>query len=279
MTPTTEIMWMWAAVSVYAASAALFIIGFVFKKERAALAGLVVAAAGLVPHIAATAGRWVRLGHGPYLGFYEVISSYALVGVVIFALLVWRFKQLRALGVVLMPIAFLVLGGAMLAPKSELAVTPMLASYWLVVHVAFAKLSYGSFITSFGLAVVYLARSRRPEGALATRFSKLPRQDVIDDLIFKFIAAGFIFLGIMIAAGAIWANESWGRYWGWDPIETWSLISWLCYAVILHLRLTMGWKGDRFAWAAVAGLPVNLFAVVGVAIVYNSIHGAYMTGY
>ncbi len=279
MIANTEILIMWATVTCYALAAALFIIGFVFKKPKVTTAALIVTVAGLAPHIAAMAGRWVRLGHGPYLGFYEVISSYAFFGVLIFALLVWRFKTLRQLGVILMPIAFLVLGGAMLAPKSELAVTAKLASYWLAVHVSFAKLSYGSFITSFGLAVVLLARELRPNGAFAARLAKLPPQDVVEDLMFKFVAAGFIFLGIMIAAGAVWANEAWGRYWGWDPIETWSLISWLCYAIVLHLRLTMGWKGTKFAWAVVAALPVNLFAVVGVAIVYNSIHGAYMTGY
>jgi cytochrome c-type biogenesis protein CcsB len=279
MSPNTEILIMWATVTGYAIAAALFIIGFVFKKPKVTTAAVIVTVAGLVPHVVAMAGRWVRLGHGPYLGFYEVISSYAFFGVLIFAVLVWRFKSLRQLGVVLMPIAFLVLGGAMLAPKSELAVTAKLASYWLAVHVSFAKLSYGSFITSFGLAIVLLARELRPNGGFAARLVKLPPQDVIEDLMFKFVAAGFIFLGIMIAAGAVWANEAWGRYWGWDPIETWSLISWLCYAVVLHLRLTMGWKGTKFAWAVVAALPVNLFAVVGVAIVYNSIHGAYMTGY
>jgi cytochrome c-type biogenesis protein CcsB len=279
MSPNTEILIMWATVTGYAIAAALFIIGFVFKKPKVTTAAVIVTVAGLVPHVVAMAGRWVRLGHGPYIGFYEVISSYAFFGVLIFAVLVWRFKSLRQLGVVLMPIAFLVLGGAMLAPKSELAVTAKLASYWLAVHVSFAKLSYGSFITSFGLAIVLLARELRPNGGFAARLVKLPPQDVIEDLMFKFVAAGFIFLGIMIAAGAVWANEAWGRYWGWDPIETWSLISWLCYAVVLHLRLTMGWKGTKFAWAVVAALPVNLFAVVGVAIVYNSIHGAYMTGY
>lgn len=279
MTDSIEIMLMWATVSLYAISATLFVIGFVFKKERVTHTAMLVAAAGLIPHIAAMAGRWVRVGHGPYLGFYEVISSYAFFGVVIFVLLVWRFRQLRMMGVILMPVAFLVLGGAMLAPKSELAVTAKLASYWLAVHVSFAKLSYGSFITSFGLALVALIRDLRPEGGLAARLAKLPVQEVIDDLTYKFVAAGFIFLGIMIAAGAIWANEAWGRYWAWDPIETWSLISWLCYAVVLHLRITMGWRARKFAWAVVAALPVNLFAVVGVAIVYNSIHGAYMTGY
>lgn len=279
MSVSAEIAVMWATVSAYALSAALFIIGMVFKKERITGIGLAVAAVGLLPHMVGIGVRWDRLGHGPYLGFYEVISSYAFIGVVVFIALVWRFKQLRSVGVVLMPVAFLVLGAAMLAPRSELEVTAKLASYWLAVHVAFAKLSYGSFITSFGLAVALLAREIKPEGALALRLAKLPSQEVIDDLAFKFVAAGFIFLGIMIAAGAVWANEAWGRYWGWDPIETWSLISWLCYAVVLHVRLTMGWHGTRFAWAVVAALPVNLFAVLGVAIVYNSIHGAYMTGY
>ncbi|MCE5204216.1 MAG: cytochrome c biogenesis protein CcsA [Coriobacteriales bacterium] len=279
MTQTTEIVFMWVTVSLYALASALFIIGFVFRKERVSSVALAVTVVGLVPHLAAIAGRWVRVGHGPFIGFYEVVSSYAFVGVVAFCLLLWRYRSLRATGIVLMPLAFLAVGGAMLAPKSELQVTATLASYWLAVHVAFAKLSYGSFITAFGLAVIHIIRDRRPDGPMAARLAKLPPQDVIDDLTFKFVAAGFIFLGVMIAAGAIWANEAWGRYWGWDPIETWSLISWLCYAVVLHLRLTMGWKGSRFSWAAIAALPVMLFAAVGVAVVYNTIHGAYLTGY
>jgi cytochrome c-type biogenesis protein CcsB len=173
-----------------------------------------------------------------------------------------------------MPLAFLALGGAMMAPKSELAVTGSLASYWLVIHVAFAKLSYGSFITAFGLAVMYLVRKKRDESDEVTS----EKLTTFDDLTFKFIAAGFIFLGIMIAAGAIWANEAWGRYWGWDPIETWSLISWLCYAFVIHLRVTMGVRDSKFAWAAIAALPVLLFAMIGVVIVYQSIHGAYLIG-
>ncbi|MHB1324180.1 MAG: cytochrome c biogenesis protein CcsA [Coriobacteriia bacterium] len=275
MSDTTEVLLMWTAVSVYAVATVLFIVGFMFGKERLTALALAATAIGIVPHALAVVGRWVRLGHGPYLGFYEVISSFALLGSVVFLLLALRVRGLRVAGTALMPIAFLALGGAMLAPRGGLDVTPALASYWLGIHVAFAKLTYGSLITGFGLAIMFLLRAKRPDHRL---LSRLPDDATLDDLVFKFVAAGFMFLGIMIAAGAVWANEAWGRYWGWDPIETWSLISWLGYAAVLHARLTLGWKGPRFMWAAIAALPVVLFALVGVAVVYNSIHGAYLTG-
>ncbi len=276
---TLEIVLMWLAVTAYAAGAVLYTLGFVFHKDVLTRLALVASLGGLLPHLAGIAVRWVRLGHGPYLGFYEVVSSYALMTVLAFGLLAIRFKALRTIGVVLMPLAFLALGGAMLAPKSDLGITGTLASWWLGIHVAFAKLSYGSFIAGLGLGVVYLLRSSTGAERWNDRLTRLPEQDKVDDLTFKFVAVGFIFLGIMIAAGAIWANEAWGRYWSWDPIETWSLVSWLVYAIVLHLRLTMGWRGRRFAWAAIAAFPVMAFAAVGVVIVYNSIHGAYLIGY
>ena len=92
----------------------------------------------------------------------------------------------------------------------------------------------------------------------------------------RFVGAGFVFQGIMIASGSIWANEAWGRYWGWDAVETWSLIAWAIYAVYLHLTLTLGWRGRKAAWVAILALPVSLFSLLGVPIAYNSIHGAYL---
>lgn len=275
MSATTEVIMMWAAVGLYAASSIVLVLGIVFGSDRSTLMGLYLAAAGVLPHVVAIAGRWERVGHGPYLGFYEVVSTYVLSSILVFIGVSLKYRRLAAAGAVVMPIAFLVLGAAMFTPKSVLPITPMLASFWLTLHVTFAKLSYGSLLTAFGLAVLYLLRERRPDSAFMMR---LPDQSIIDDFVFKLVAIGFVFLGIMIAAGAVWANESWGRYWGWDPIETWSLISWLCYALVLHLRLTMGWRGKRFMWAAMAALPTVVFALVGVAIVYESVHGAYLTG-
>jgi len=83
----------------------------------------------------------------------------------------------------------------------------------------------------------------------------------------------------MIVSGAIWANEAWGRYWAWDPIETWSLIAWVVYALFLHARLTLGWSGNKLAWLSIIALPVVSFSLMGVPLVYDSIHGAYLLGY
>lgn len=278
MSEYVEIVVMWGAVTLYAASAVLFVLGLVFRRPALITAGLWAGALGMLPHLAAIGGRWIRVGHGPYLGFYEVVSSYALMTVAALLLITKRFPALRIAGVVVMPIAFLLLGGSMLAPKAGLEITPKLASWWLTIHVAFAKLSYGAFVAAMVLGVVYLFRDRMT-GRAAALAKKFPPEAAIDDLTFRFLAVGFIFLGIMIAAGAIWANEAWGRYWAWDPIETWSLISWLVYAAVLHARLTLGWRDRKFAWAAVAALPIVLFALIGVPVVYNSIHGAYLTGY
>lgn len=274
-----EVVLMWSAVSAYALSAVMFATGLVFARATLTRIGVWAAAAGLVPHLAAVAVRWVRVGHGPYLGFYEVVSSYALIAALMLVFLVRRYPTLAPAGVVVMPVGFLLLAASMFTPKAGLAITPALASWWLAVHVTFAKLSYASFIVSFALAILYLVRDRFSEGSLADVFARMPRQEVIDDLSFRFVGVGFIFLGIMIAAGAIWANEAWGRYWAWDPIETWSLIAWIVYAVYLHLRMTLGWRGRRAAWVAVVALPVVVFALIGVPLVYNSVHGAYLKGY
>jgi cytochrome c-type biogenesis protein CcsB len=270
---------MWAAVTAYSLSAILFVFGTVFKIERLLTIGLWVALAGLVPQAIAIGIRWVAVGHGPYLGFYEVVSSYAFASVVALGVISWRAPKLKIVGVLLMPVAVLMLGGAMLAPKSPLAISAKLASWWLTIHVTFAKLSYMSFIAAFALALLYLWRERVGESNQGSMLSRLPSQATTDDLSFRFIGVGFIFLTIMIVAGAIWANEAWGRYWGWDPIETWSLISWILYAGYLHVRLTLGWQGRKAAWYAVIALPVILFTLIGVPLLYRSIHGAYLTGY
>lgn len=275
---TSEILLMWAAVTLYAAGAILYTVGLVFHRRLMRVA-LWVSLAGLVPHAVAAGIRWMRVGHPPMLGFYEVVPGLVFVAVLSLGLIAWRWRGTEPLGVVIMPISFLMMGAAMLvAPKTDLALTPTLASWWLTIHITFAKLSYASFLASFALAAVYLVRDRSAGGRWADLLDKLPSQAVVDDLSFKFIAVGFVFLGCMIAAGAIWANEAWGRYWAWDPIETWSLISWLVYAAYLHLRLTLGWRGKKAAWVALAALPVVLFALVGVPVVYQSIHGAYLKG-
>ena len=187
-TPAVEIWLMWAAVTLYAAGAVLFVVEFVFRRRGALqTAALWVSLAGLVPHALAIAVRWARIGHGPYLGFYEVVSSFAFATVLVFGLILLRYRTLAPAGVLVMPIAFLLLGGSLLAPKAGLEVTGKLASWWLFIHVTFAKLAYGAFIASFVLALLYLLRERWSQGGLADVLAKLPSQAVVDDLSFKFV--------------------------------------------------------------------------------------------
>ena len=275
---TFEIVFMWIALTFYVAATVMFVFGVTFLKEVLTRRAVFVSALGLVPQVVALGVRWARLGHGPYIGYYEVANALTLCTVVFFVVAAWRNSRLNATGMGVMPVAVLLLGGAMLASKADFPITAALASYWLYIHVAFANLAFAAFAASFGFAVVYVIRQRSKTGNWAKRLEKLPPQDVVDDLTARFALAGFLLWGIMIVSGAIWANESWGRYWSWDPIETWSLVVWLIYAIYLHLRFTMRWRGERLAWFAIIAMPIALFCLVGIPTVFKTIHAGYIGG-
>jgi len=269
---TVDIGVMWFALAFYAIATAMFVIGVTFSNDTLTRWAVFVSASGVAVHVTSVAIRWARLGHGPYLGFYEVANALVLCAAAIFAIAAWRNPRLSAAGIAVMPVAVLLLGVTMLGPKSELPITAKLASYWLYVHVTFANLAFGAFAVSFGCAIVYVTRARSASGRWAKRFEKLPAQDVLENLTTRFVLAGFLFWGIMIATGAIWANEAWGRYWGWDPIETWSLIVFVVYAVYLHLRFTLKWRGERLAWFAIAAMPIALFSLIGIPLAFKMPH-------
>jgi len=273
---TLELVAVWGAIAGYVVASVLFIIGAFLGKPRLLRAGVIAAAVGLASHAVAIGARWIRIGHGPYLGFYEVASLLAFLSVLGFLLLQWRYEGLRIGGVVCMPIAFLILGATLLVNSEAQAVTGSLASFWLVIHVLFANLAYGFYAAAFALASAYLLRDSRWAERYGSVLAKFPAQEELDSLTFRIVGAGFVFQGIMIASGSIWANQAWGSYWSWDAIETWSLLAWAIYAIYLHLTLTLGWRGRRAAWVIVIALPVILFSLLGVPIFYNSIHGAYL---
>lgn len=274
---TLEMVMAWSAVTAYAVTAILFVIGVVFVKASLTRCAIVLTIVGAAPHAGAIIARWVGVGHGPYLGFHEVASLLAFLSVLAFIGLVAKYRGFALAGPAVMPVAFLMLGLAMLVSKDAEELTVTLTSYWLVIHVIFANLAYGAYLASFALGAAYLLQRRGSVGRFSRIIERLPEEDIVDTLAFRFVAAGFILEGAMIASGAIWANEAWGRYWAWDPMETWSLIAWLVYAAYLHLRLTMGWKGERAAWLAVAALPVIVFSLLGVPVAFRSIHGAYLS--
>jgi cytochrome c-type biogenesis protein CcsB len=154
-----------------------------------------------------------------------------------------------------LPFALIILGGGALSDTSARPMVASLKSFWLYIHIFFAWLAYGAYTVACGAGVVYLAKTRRGKDAATEELASL------DELMFRSVVFGFITDAIMIAAGAIWAKDLWGAYWSWDPVETWSLLSWMIYGLALHLRLTLGWKGRRLAWLVV-------FAILGVVVTF-----------
>jgi cytochrome c-type biogenesis protein CcsB len=185
----------------------------------------------------------------------------AFIVVTAFLVLLQR-QRARWLGVfVLLPtVLYLGLAGTVLYKQAG-PLVPALNSYWLKIHVFAAISATGLFFVSGIVALLYLAKSYRPAGPL---LSRLPAADKLERTTYGLIALSFPIWTFAIIAGAIWAEAAWGRYWGWDPKETWSFITWVIYAGYLHARSTAGWRGRRAAWfavAAFAALIVNYYVV------------------
>ena len=166
----------------------------------------------------------------------------------------------------------MMIGNAVLGNPVHQPLSPPYKSNWLWLHILFAWVAYGAFCVAAGLALVYLLKMRKTDKESEPAFyERLPALGVLEDLILKLIIFGFIALTVQIGAGALWAYSLWGRYWGWDPIETWSLITWLIYGIYIHLAVTLGWNGKKMAWLAIASL-LSLFITYGGIGYMASVH-------
>lgn len=233
-----------------------------------------LALAGLLAHAVAIALRTVEAGRAPLSNQFEFANVFAFGIVFCYVIMERRYGfKYRIFGAFVMPLAFLVIGYASMLPRDIRPLMPALQSWWLKIHVGTAILAYGSFAVACGLAVMYLYRSYQEErGKTGRILEKFPALEVLDEFAYKTVAFGFLFLTLVIITGAIWAEQAWARYWGWDPKETWSLITWFVYAIYLHARFTRGWRGKRAAWFAVGGFICVLFTYIGVNILLPGLH-------
>lgn len=224
-----------------------------------------------------TRGMWA--GRVPWGNMYEfsITAALAVLGVFLFASLR---HDVRWLGVILVPLTLLTLGLAVTVLYTEAAqLVPALQSYWLVIHVSIAIVCAGAFTFSGSVAALYLvitggkqSDSGPARGWRAAWANRLPSAERLDRLSYRTIAFTFPLWTFAIVAGAIWAESAWGRYWGWDPKETWAFITWVVYAAYLHARSTAGWKGRRAAWIAVTGTAVFWFNYFGVNLLFSGLH-------
>ena len=262
----------WCAVALYIGGMVLFAHALLFDHPTRVHWAKWVTAAGLLPHSAALLSRWIAVGHGPYMMKYEVLSSNAWVALVMLLVFVWHRSSWAPLALLALPASILMVGAGLFSSPEARNLPPTLRSTWLVFHVFFNKLAVGAFVLAVASAIILLRKLKPTSGPLLDR---LPKPDVIEAYTVRFVGFGFVFWSTTIVAGAIWANQSWGRYWGWDPIETWSLVTWLCYGCLLHARLFFRLSARSTAWGTVACFVISVLTVFIFPFLIPSLHSAY----
>lgn len=270
-----EVALLWIVLIVYALSVALFLAGLVFSREKLFFYGFVLVLVGFFFHSATLSVRWVTSGHFPLKDSYENSLFGTWLAVLFYLFLAWRTSSLRLVGGFILPAVLLGLGYSVVYYSPTTPLTPALKSVWLFIHVFFAWLAYGAFSIGFGLSILYLFKEAAVrKGAALKPFlrDKVPSIERLDELIFLYLVFGFINHTIMIASGAIWAANLWGKYWSWDPVETWSLITWLAYVFYLHVRLTLGWRGKKLAWVAALAFAIVMMTFWGIQLFPSSYH-------
>ena len=264
---TVESVTFMAALVAYLIATALYFIYAGAKKEWAGKAAYIVLLIGAVLHTVCIAARGINAGRLPLTNQYEFASAFAWGIAVCFLIFVKKYR-FDALGTFVAPIIFLVIGYASMQSKEIHALMPALQSSWLGFHVSMAIIGYGAFGVAAGVGMVYLLKEKF-RGPLA---QKIPDEKKLDQIVYRAVALGFLFLTMCMITGAIWARRAWGSYWSWDPKETWSLITWIIYAIFLHLRVRRGVTGKKAAWLAVVGFLCVIFTYIGVNTLLSGLH-------
>jgi len=265
---TTILSWV---TFIYFGSATLYLFRMVTGKEFWGPPASYTALFGLLAQSIALVLRWIEsykmgIGHAPLSNLYESLIFFSWTIALLYLIIEWRIKS-RNLGAFVMPFAFIAIAYASFSPNVTSRIQPLipaLQSNWLISHVITCFFGYAAFAIACGLALMYLIKGiGRAEGS-SVFFKLLPNRDILDELSYHSVVIGFIFLTLGIITGSVWAYSAWGSYWSWDPKETWSLITWLIYAAMLHSRLMRGWRGKRMAIMSIIGFASVLFTYFGV---------------
>jgi cytochrome c-type biogenesis protein CcsB len=250
--------------------------------DKAGIAGVAITVFGLILHLISVGIRGAAVDAVPWSNMYEFSSVAGAVAVIAFLAVMTKLPALRHLGAfILLPVVLLMfLAGTVLYSQAQ-PLVPALQSYWLAIHVTLVSIAEGALMTSAALTVLFLIKQRhdrlstKPDyvpGRLGTLATRLPSSATLDKAAYRIVAFAFPLYTVAIICGAIWAEAAWGRYWGWDPKETWAFIVWVVYACYLHARATAGWKGRAAAWVNLAGFGAITFNFLVVNIVVSGLH-------
>lgn len=221
---------------------------------------------GLIAHTVALTLQIMSSGAAVFTNTYGSISLWVWL-IVVFYLILERVYDVGKLGAAVLPVAFglMAVASSPIAPKEVSPLVPALRSNWLIFHITFSVIGYAFFAVAAGGSILYLLTTSFGLSAFSP--------DKLDRISYKAVTIGFpIFTLGGLVFGAIWAQNAWGRYWGWDPKEVWTLVTWFVFAIYLHTRFTYGWKGKRSALIAVIGFLSALFTYFGVTYLLSGLH-------
>jgi ABC-type transport system involved in cytochrome c biogenesis permease subunit len=224
-------------------------------------------------HAAGLAARWIEsyglgIGHAPLSNFYESLIFYAWCISIVLVVMKKRLS-FPAITMLASMIVLAFMGYASISPSVEKTIQPLipaLQSNWLYIHVLTCFIAYAAFVISFISSLLYLLKWK----------GVVPPKKILEEINYRSVVVGFPMLSAGILTGAVWAHYAWGSYWSWDPKETWSLITWIVYALFLHARVTKGLKGKRMAFFSILGFLCVIFTYFGVNFILSGLHSYMM---
>ena len=260
------------AFVIYIAAASVYFIFLFTKRDSMAKLGYLFSAAGLAVHTVALILRTIESGHAPFTNMYESLSFLAWSAALAYVVIEGKYR-IRKAGpyFLLIVIGIMALASSPLMPSNATPLVPALQSYWLWLHVSVTLLGEAFFAVAFVTSIMYLiADSREKKGIQKEGAISAER---LDSISYRCVAIGFpLFTLGGLVFGMVWAYKAWGAYWSWDPKEVWSLITWFVFALYLHTRVVMGWKGRRSAVVAILGFLAALFTYFGVNYLLSGLH-------
>jgi cytochrome c-type biogenesis protein CcsB len=257
------------------------------RAQRFGRTAVALTILGAVLHVSSLVLRGAAVYRWPWGNMYEFSSAICLVAVMGWLVVLHRTErsepgrgaQLRPIGAfVLFPVVVLMFLAGTVLYADAAPVMPALRSYWLAIHVTAASIASGMLMLAGVASVLFLIpRSPDPDpdpggGSAAGLVSRLPARDVLDRVAYRVTVIAFPIWTFAVMTGAIWAEAAWGKFWGWDPKETFAFVAWVVYAAYLHARATAGWRGVGAAWVNVAGFAVMLFNLFFVNLVITGLH-------
>jgi cytochrome c-type biogenesis protein CcsB len=243
------------------------------RVEQFGRMGVALTLIGFLLSVAGVLARAFAAQRAPWGNMFEFTITALVLVVGVYLILVWR-AGLRWLG---LPVTMLAaVGNGLAVTVFYVAVAPLvpaLHSVWFLIHIVAAAISGAAFNVGGLMSILYLIKKRAEErGTVRGYLRRVPDSRKIDLIAYRFNAFAFPLWTFTVVAGAIWAEYAWGRYWGWDPKETWALVTWVIYACYLHARSTAGWRGSKAAVISIIGLASFWFNFVGINLLVSGLH-------